>query len=182
MDINSIRTALHEQPFREFVLCLADGRRILVKQPEFVAMNQRIVIVTDEESNTRILEPLLIVSLEHLAGNENGNGKRKRKPQVSTRLSFKLPAPEHDRSRPLRVAADRAVHDNHPGLVVKSVREAGFRTQHALRITCADLSTQCHGTNRITASANSGSPFNPAETRTMIPSEDSMRNSPNRFK
>jgi hypothetical protein len=65
MDLNSIRNALQEQPFRQFELCLAGGRRIPVKHPELVAMNQRIVIVTDEESRTRIIEPLLIVSLEH---------------------------------------------------------------------------------------------------------------------
>ena len=66
MDLNSIRSALREQPFRPFELCLADGRRVPVAHPEFVAMNQRIVIVTDDESDTKILEPLLIVSLEHL--------------------------------------------------------------------------------------------------------------------
>jgi hypothetical protein len=81
MDLNSIRNALHEQPFKAFDLCLADGRRVPVKHPEFVAMNQRIVIVTDEESNTKILEPLLIVSLEPVAGKrkrDNGESKRKR--------------------------------------------------------------------------------------------------------
>lgn len=82
MDLNSIRNALHEQPFRPFVLCLADGRRVPVKHPEFVAMNQRIVIVTDEESATRILEPLLIVSLEHETSRRKGaNGEpKKRRP------------------------------------------------------------------------------------------------------
>jgi hypothetical protein len=51
-----------------------------VKQPEFVAMNQRIVIVTDEESATKILEPLLIVSLEPLPeSGKTGNGSKKRK-------------------------------------------------------------------------------------------------------
>jgi hypothetical protein len=64
MDLNSIRTALREEPFRPFDLCLADGLRVPVDHPEFVAMNQRIVIVTDAQSNTKILEPLLIVSLE----------------------------------------------------------------------------------------------------------------------
>ena len=57
-------------PFQPFQLCLADGRRVPVKHPEFVAMNQRIVIVTDEESETKTIEPLLIVSLEPLAGGE----------------------------------------------------------------------------------------------------------------
>jgi hypothetical protein len=52
-----------------------------VKHPEFVAMNQRIVIVTDEESSTKILEPLLIVSLEQLPESgrtSNGKGRRKK--------------------------------------------------------------------------------------------------------
>jgi hypothetical protein len=80
MDLNSIRFALRNQPFRPFDLCLADGRRVAVKHPEFVAMNQRIVIVTDEESNTQILEPLLIVSLEQSKrSNKDGNGESRRK-------------------------------------------------------------------------------------------------------
>lgn len=77
MDLNSIRSALKEQPFRPFELCLADGRRVAVKHPEFVAMNQRIVIVTDEHSATKIIEPLLIVSLEPMAE----NGARKKRPK-----------------------------------------------------------------------------------------------------
>ena len=80
MDLNSIRNALREQPFRPFELCLADGRRIPVTHPEFVAMNQRIVIVTDEQSATKTLEPLLIVSLEPLPTSSNGgNGSRKKR-------------------------------------------------------------------------------------------------------
>jgi hypothetical protein len=80
MDLNSIRTALKQQPFQQFELCLADGRRVPVKHPEFVAMNKRIVIVTDENSDTKILEPLLIVSLE-LSAPSGGNGQHKRKPK-----------------------------------------------------------------------------------------------------
>jgi hypothetical protein len=83
MDLNSIRNALHEQPFRPFELCLADGRRVPVNHPEFVAMNQRIVIVTDEESATKILEPLLIVSLEPMpqAGKSGNGSPRKKRPK-----------------------------------------------------------------------------------------------------
>jgi hypothetical protein len=80
MDLNSIRNALHEVPFRPFDLCLADGRRVRVGHPEFVAMNQRIVIVTDEESATKILEPLLIVSLEpHQGPGKGRNGSPRRR-------------------------------------------------------------------------------------------------------
>jgi hypothetical protein len=66
VDLNSIRNALRERPFRPFELRLMDGRRVPVTHPEFVAMNQRIVIVTDENSSTKILEPLRIESLELL--------------------------------------------------------------------------------------------------------------------
>ena len=82
MDLNSIRNALHEQPFRPFDLCLADGRRVPVKHPQFVAMNQRIVIVTDEDSATKILEPLSIVSLERSTEKGKGaNGSSRKKPK-----------------------------------------------------------------------------------------------------
>jgi hypothetical protein len=80
MDLQSIRNALREVPFTPFQLCLADGRRVPVKHPEFVAMNKRIVIVTDEDSATKILEPLLIVSLEPLpASGKAGNGSHKKR-------------------------------------------------------------------------------------------------------
>ncbi len=80
MDLNSIRNALHEQPFKPFDLCLADGRRVVVKHPEFVAMNNRVVVVLDEESFSTTIEPLLIVSLETAKGpGKSGNGSSKRK-------------------------------------------------------------------------------------------------------
>jgi TPR repeat protein len=81
MDLNTIRNALQKHPFRPFDLCLADGRRIPVKHPEFVAMNNRVVIVVDEESYTQTIEPLLIVSVEQMAEPARGNGKHKKKPK-----------------------------------------------------------------------------------------------------
>lgn len=82
MNIESIRNALREQPFQPFYLYLADGRRVPVDHPEFVAMNNRIVIVTDENSATKILEPLLIVSLESQAKPpKGGNGSQGKKPK-----------------------------------------------------------------------------------------------------
>jgi len=83
MDLNSIRNALRKEPFRPFDLCLADGRRVGVHHPEFVAMNNRVLIVLDEESYSTTIESLLIVSLEEPAGKHkgsNGSGKR-RKPK-----------------------------------------------------------------------------------------------------
>lgn len=68
MDLNSIRAALRAEPFRPFDFCLADGRRIPVKHPEFVAMTPRVVVVLDEDSYSRTIEPLLIVSIEPSSG------------------------------------------------------------------------------------------------------------------
>jgi len=64
MDLNSIRAALRAEPFRPFELCLADGRRVPVKHPEFVALSQRAVVVLDEDSFSKTIEPLLIVLVE----------------------------------------------------------------------------------------------------------------------
>src|SRR5258708_23222731 len=61
MDLNSIRSALHKQPFQPFELCLGDGRRVPVAHPEFVAMNNRVVVALDERSFSKMIEPLLIV-------------------------------------------------------------------------------------------------------------------------
>jgi hypothetical protein len=83
VDLNSIRTALRAQPFQPFDLCLADGRRVAVNHPEFVAMTNRVVVVLDEESFSTTLEPLLIVSLEPHRGSgkgRNGAHGKKRKP------------------------------------------------------------------------------------------------------
>jgi hypothetical protein len=80
MDLNSIRDMLRAQPFRTFDLCLADGRRIPVHHPEFVAMNNRVVLVIDEASYTTTVEPLLIVSLEpHKNSGRRGNGSTKKR-------------------------------------------------------------------------------------------------------
>ena len=83
MDLDSIRAARRAQPFQPFDLCLADGRRVPVKHPEFLAMNKQIVVVVNEESFSTAIEPGLIVSLEPHRGNgKRGNGAhgKKRKP------------------------------------------------------------------------------------------------------
>jgi len=82
MDLNSIRSALRQEPFVPFDMCLANGRRVLVKHPEFVAMNKRVVLVLDEESYSTTIEPLLIVSLEpHRSAPKSGNGSHKKRPK-----------------------------------------------------------------------------------------------------
>ena len=82
MDLNSIRSALHKQSFQPFELCLADGRRVPVAHPELVAMNNRVVVVLDEQSYSKTIEPLLIVSLEPIPAPGKGeNGRHKKRPR-----------------------------------------------------------------------------------------------------
>ena len=82
MDLNSIRSAVRGQPFQPFELCLADGRRVPVTHPEFVAMNNRVVVVLDEHSFSMTIEPLLIVSLEPIPAHGKGdNGSHKKRPR-----------------------------------------------------------------------------------------------------
>jgi len=72
MHVDSIREALHKQPFQPFVLRLADGRSFLVPHRDYVAVSPRRVVVIDPvDEAMSILEPLLIVSIEY-AGTAQG--------------------------------------------------------------------------------------------------------------
>ncbi len=82
MKLGSLRAALHAQPFQPFDLCLADGRRVPVMHQEFVAMTNRIVMVLSENSSFKVIEPLLIVSLESVqAPGKGDNGRHKKRPK-----------------------------------------------------------------------------------------------------
>jgi len=71
MDLEDIREALHRQPFKAFDICLADGRRLPVRHPDFVAVGKRRIIVVQPDDSSLFIEPLLIVSLDF-------NGERSR--------------------------------------------------------------------------------------------------------
>lgn len=82
MDIAGVRDALHAQPFSPFTIRLADGRSLPVPHPDFVALTPRRVIVGAVDDTWSVVEPLLIVSLEHAAGapgTEAGGGGNGRK-------------------------------------------------------------------------------------------------------
>jgi hypothetical protein len=49
---------------------LADGRRLPVRHPDFVAVGSRRAIVIGPDNSWSVVEPLLIVSLDY-------NGKRR---------------------------------------------------------------------------------------------------------
>ena len=65
MDINGIKQALHKEPFEPFTIRLADGRGLDVPHPDFVAIGPRRVIVVAQDNSWTVVEPLLIVSLDH---------------------------------------------------------------------------------------------------------------------
>ncbi len=77
MDIEGIRDVLHKQPFKPFVIRLADGRSLPVPHPDFVALGKRRIVVVNQDDTTATVEPLLVVSLDTLPPKPHkGNGKR----------------------------------------------------------------------------------------------------------
>lgn len=65
MNVNLIREALHREPFEPFIFRLADGRALPVPHPDFVAVGQTRVVVVAEDDSSAMIEPLLIVSIDH---------------------------------------------------------------------------------------------------------------------
>jgi hypothetical protein len=64
LNMKHIRERLHQAPFRPFRICLSDGRQILIKHPDYVAMGGSVIHVLDEEDNTQRIDALHIVSLD----------------------------------------------------------------------------------------------------------------------
>jgi hypothetical protein len=76
MAIEKVRDVYRAEPFRPFVLHLADGRHILVPHREFMAIGPtgRTVIVYDEDEAHNIIDLLLVTDIRV----ENGSKRRKR--------------------------------------------------------------------------------------------------------
>jgi hypothetical protein len=66
MTIERIREAYHAEPFRPFVLHLADGRQIAVHHPEFMAAapSGRTVTVYQPDDTMNVVDLLLVTDLE----------------------------------------------------------------------------------------------------------------------
>jgi hypothetical protein len=66
MTTEQFRTTLHQQPFRPFIIRMADGRAIDVSHPDFVAMSPsgRTVIVYHTDESYSVLDLLLMSELE----------------------------------------------------------------------------------------------------------------------
>ena len=80
MTIEQLRTAYNAQPFRPFVIHLADGREVPVVSREFIMAvpSGRTVIVCQPDDTVNIIDLLLITDLEFKTSS-NGSQRRRRK-------------------------------------------------------------------------------------------------------
>jgi hypothetical protein len=71
MKIDQVRKRLHAQPFRPFLIHVADGGRVLVKHEDFVALapTGREMIVYQPDGDYQVVDVLLVTRLQVLAGN-----------------------------------------------------------------------------------------------------------------
>ncbi|MGC8643704.1 MAG: hypothetical protein ACP5XB_27915 [Isosphaeraceae bacterium] len=66
MRAENLHEAIHAQPFRPFVLMLADGTRWQVSHPEWIMQppGARTTVVMGEDESVRILDTALILGIE----------------------------------------------------------------------------------------------------------------------
>jgi hypothetical protein len=81
MNVEQIKAASQVEPFKPFVLHLADGREIAVPHREFLYLfpSGRAILVAQSDESFNIVDSLLVTDLEFKAGS-SGNGKGRRKP------------------------------------------------------------------------------------------------------
>lgn len=79
MTIEQIRNLYNAQPFRPFVIHLADGRSVPVNHREFVMTvpSGRTIFVAQPDDTVNIIDLLLVTDLE-LKPTTNGSGRRRR--------------------------------------------------------------------------------------------------------
>jgi hypothetical protein len=79
MTIEQVRNAYNAQPFRPFVIHLADGRALPVHHREFIMTvpNGRTVVVMQPDETVNIIDLLLVTDLE-LKPAANGSGRRRK--------------------------------------------------------------------------------------------------------
>ena len=66
MTIEQVRRLYDARPFKPFVIHLADGRRIRVEHPEFMASapSGRTIIVYQPDDSFNVIDLLLVTDLE----------------------------------------------------------------------------------------------------------------------
>jgi hypothetical protein len=77
MTTSEIRKLHEASPFRPFVIHMADGRKIRVAHPEFMATapSSRMVVVFQTDGSFEIVDVLLVTALQVRS---NGAGKKRR--------------------------------------------------------------------------------------------------------
>ena len=65
MRADKIREAKQAQPFKPFVMHLADGREFSVNHPDFLFVGPvaRIIILEDLDGRIEIIDPMMVTSL-----------------------------------------------------------------------------------------------------------------------
>jgi hypothetical protein len=71
MTVEQLIQMQHTQPFQPYRMHLADGRKIEVRHPDFLARSPtgRTVIIYKPDETFEVVDLLLVVSLEVLNGN-----------------------------------------------------------------------------------------------------------------
>lgn len=81
MTSDHLRRIHAERPFSPFVIHLADGRKLLVRHPELLAVSQsgRIAVVFTPDDAVHHLDVLMITELEVKKGKSSNGHQRRRK-------------------------------------------------------------------------------------------------------
>jgi hypothetical protein len=63
--VSEIREVLRRQPFRPFVIHLADGREFSIEHVDFLLINrtERSIVVADLKGGYEIIDPMMVTSL-----------------------------------------------------------------------------------------------------------------------
>jgi hypothetical protein len=65
MNATTLQQAIHSAPFRPFELVLADGSRVEVRHPAFIAFaGGRVAAVTDPDDRVNYIDVMLVTKLE----------------------------------------------------------------------------------------------------------------------
>ena len=80
MTVEQLRAAYSAEPFRPFVMHLADGRAIPVEHREFMMTvpSGRTVVVAQPDDTVNIIDLLLVTDLE-IKSKKNGRGRKSKK-------------------------------------------------------------------------------------------------------
>lgn len=80
MTIERIRDLLNLQPFRPFVMHLADGREIPVHHREWIVAvpSGRTLVVVQPDDSMNIIDLVLVTDVEIKRGRNGSSGKRRR--------------------------------------------------------------------------------------------------------